>query len=61
MPPKPLEESFRIDQCVICLENETNILFIDCKHICTCLKCEKIKPSVKCPYCRTEISRIIKI
>ena len=61
IPPKPLEESFRIDQCVICLENESNILFTDCKHICTCLKCEKIYPSIKCPYCRTEISRKIKI
>ena len=61
IPPKPLKESFRIDKCVICLENEPNILFNDCYHICTCLECEKIKPSVKCPYCRTEISRRIKI
>ena len=60
IPPKPLEESFRIDKCVIC-ENEPNILFNDCYHICTCLECEKIKPSVKYPYCRTEISRRIKI
>ena len=61
LPPKPLEESFRIDHCVICLENESNILFTDCKHICTCLKCKKINPSIKCPFCRTEISRKIKI
>ena len=59
--PKPLEESFRIDKCVICLETEPNILLTDCNHICTCSECEKIKPSVKCPYCRTEISRRIKI
>ena len=59
--PKPLKESFRIDKCVICLENEPNILFNDCNHICTCLECEKIKPTVKCSYCRTEISRRIKI
>ena len=61
IPPKPLEESFRIDKCVICLENEPNILFNDCNHICTCFECEKIRPSVKCSYCRTEISRRIKI
>ena len=59
--PKPLEDSFKVDSCVICLENEPNILFNDCNHICTCLECEKIKPSVKCPYCRTEISKRIKI
>ena len=58
--PKPLEESFRIDKSVICLENEPNILFTDCNHICTCSECEKIKPSVKCSYCRTEISKRIK-
>ena len=61
IPPKPLEESFRIDKCVICLENEPNILFTDCNHTCTCSECEKIKPSVKCSYCRTEISKRIKI
>ena len=43
IPPKALEESFRIDNCVICFENESNILFTDCKHICTCLKCKKNK------------------
>ena len=61
IPPKPLEDSFKVDSCVICLENEPNILFNGCNHICTCLECEKIKPSVKCPYCRTEISKRIKI
>ena len=60
-PPKLLEESFRTDTCVICLDKEPNILFINCGHICICSECEKIKPSVKCPYCRTEISRRIKI
>ena len=43
IPPKPLEESFRIDKCVICLEKEPNILFTDCNHICTCSECEKNK------------------
>ena len=56
-PPKPLEESFRIDKCVICLDKEPNILFTDCNHICICSECEKIKSSVKCSYCRTEISK----
>ena len=58
--PKPHEESFRIDKCVICLENEPNILFTDCNHMCTCSECEKIKLSVKRSYCRTEISKRIK-
>ena len=52
-PPKPLEESFRINTCVICLDKESNILFTDCNHICTCSECEKNKSAFKCPYCRT--------
>ena len=60
-PPKPIEESFRTDTCVICLDKEPNILFTDCNHICTCSECEKNISSVKCPYCRTEISKRIKI
>ena len=55
------EESFRTDTCVICLDKEPNILFTDCGHICTCSECEKIKPSVKCSYCRNKISKRIKI
>ena len=60
-PPKPLEESFRIVKCVICLDKEPNILFTDCGHICTCSECEKNKSSLKCPYCRTEILKRTKI
>ena len=40
-PPKPIEESFRTDTYVICLDKEPNILFTDCNHICMCLECEK--------------------
>ena len=53
--PTPLQ-SFRTDTCVICLMKEPNILFTDCRHICICLECEKIKPLNKCPYCRVNIS-----
>ena len=54
-PPTPLK-SFRTDTCVICLIKEPNILFTDCRHICICLECEKIKPLGKCPYCKVNIS-----
>ena len=60
-PPKPIEESFRTDTCIICLDKEPNILFTDCNHICICLECVKIKSLDNCPYCRTEISKRIKI
>ena len=60
-PPKPLEESFRTETCIICLDKEPNILFTDCNHICMCLECVKIKSLDNCPYCRNEISKRIKI
>ena len=40
--PKPIEEYFKIDQCVICMEKEPCILFLKCKHVCVCLSCETI-------------------
>ena len=60
-PPEPIEESFRTDNCIICLDKEPNILFTGCNHICICLECAKIKSLDNCPYCRTEISKRIKI
>ena len=59
--PKPIEEYFKIDQCVICMEKEPCILFLKCKHVCVCLSCETMKPSLACPYCRTKIYQKIKI
>ena len=57
----PIEDHFKIDQCVICMEKEPCILFIKCRHICVCLSCETTKPSLACPYCRTKIYQKIKI
>ena len=58
--PKPIEDHFKIDQCVICMEKEPCILFIQCRHICVCLSCETAKPSLKCPFCRSKIFQKIK-
>ena len=56
----PIEDHFKIDQCVICMEKEPCILFIQCRHICVCLSCETTKPSLKCPFCRSKIFQKIK-
>ena len=56
----PIEDHFKIDQCVICMEKEPCILFIQCRHICVCLSCETAKPSLKCPFCRSKIYQKIK-
>ena len=59
--PVPIEDHFKTDQCVICMEKEPCILFARCRHICVCLSCETEKPSLKCACCRTRISQKIKI
>ena len=59
--PPPLTNSFKTDQCVICLRTEPNILCYDCMHICICLECEEVNPLNTCPYCRLVIKEKICI
>ena len=47
-------KTFKIEECVICLENKNNVLFCNCGHICVCDKCLVLKRLNKCPYCKTE-------
>ena len=46
-------KTYKTDECVICLENKTNVLFCNCGHICVCEKCIEIKGLTKCPVCKT--------
>ena len=46
-------KTYKTDECVICLENKTNVLFCNCGHICVCEKCIEIKRLTKCPVCKT--------
>ena len=52
--------TFKIEQCVICLENIPNVLFCNCGHICVCESC--IMKFNNCPVCKKEntILRIIE-
>lgn len=45
--------------CKICMENQTNVLFLNCKHLCTCEKCSKKVEN--CPICRKKINEKLKI
>ena len=47
-------QSFKSNECVICLTNPPNILFCNCGHLCLCSECERKKLSNKCPICKTE-------
>ena len=45
-------QSFKSDECVICLTNPPNVLFCNCGHLCLCSECERKKISNKCPMCK---------
>ena len=59
--PKPLEKTFKVDQCVTCLDRKPDVLFIKCNHICVCNECEETHPSTQCPCCRMGISKRLLI
>ena len=61
VPPKPIEKTFKEDQCVICLEEEPKVLFCNCGHICICEKCASHRYD-NCPVCKKKntILRIIE-
>ena len=59
--PKPLEKTFKFDQCVICLDRKPDVLFIKCRHTCVCKECEETHPSTQCPFCRATISKRLLI
>ena len=49
--------------CVICMENQKQILFYDCKHVCVCQDCMVglFKSSQECPICKSFVKRTEKI
>ena len=52
-------KTFKLEQCVICLEKEPKILFCNCGHICICDKCFVNKFNT-CPVCK-EKSTILRM
>ena len=45
---------FKSEECVICLTNQSNVLFCNCGHIPICTECYKLKRLSACPVCKTE-------
>ena len=59
----PPMETYREDYCVICLEKECNILYLDCGHIAVCDRCDRSKKTGRKNWnmCRAENLERIKI
>ena len=61
LTPPPIETPFVSDNCSICLTAKPNILIFPCLHQSVCSQCEEVGKLTKCPTCREEINRKIKI
>lgn len=46
-------------ECSICLDNMSEVIFLNCGHVCCCVKCSDLVS--QCPLCREEIVRRIKL
>ena len=55
--------TYREDYCVICLEKEPNILYLDCGHIAICDSYDRLKKTDRknCDMCRIRILERVKI
>ena len=55
-------QTFKSDECIICLNNPPHVLFCNCGHLCICKECDKIKTLSSCPVCKTKntILRLIQ-
>lgn len=52
-----------IDECKICMEDGkiAETVFVPCGHLIGCVKCASNLAGNKCPMCRKQISKAIKV
>uniref|UniRef100_A0A7N5JH90 E3 ubiquitin-protein ligase LRSAM1 n=1 Tax=Ailuropoda melanoleuca TaxID=9646 RepID=A0A7N5JH90_AILME len=56
-PPAELE--LPTSECVVCLEREAQMIFLNCGHVCCCHQC--CQPLRTCPLCRREITQRLRL
>ena len=47
-------QTFKCNECVICLTNPSNVLFCNCGHIAICEECDRTKGLETSPVCKTK-------
>ncbi|XP_055256915.1 E3 ubiquitin-protein ligase LRSAM1 isoform X2 [Moschus berezovskii] len=57
-PPAELLE-VQTSECVVCLEREAQMIFLNCGHVCCCQLC--CQPLRTCPLCRQDITQRLRI
>ena len=55
-------QTFKSNECVICLTNPPNVLFCNCGHLCLCVECDKVKSLriVQCVKLKTKLDEFYK-
>ncbi|KAM6372469.1 E3 ubiquitin-protein ligase LRSAM1 isoform 1-T2 [Pluvialis apricaria] len=55
----PLQGDEKKSECVVCMEQETQMVFLPCGHVCCCQTCcEQLHT---CPLCRKDITQRIRV
>ena len=48
-----INRSFKLDNCVVCIETKPNVLLCECGHICLCVSClNAFEDKRTCPVCK---------
>ncbi|XP_032164292.1 E3 ubiquitin-protein ligase LRSAM1 isoform X2 [Mustela erminea] len=55
----PVELEMATSECVVCLEREAQMIFLNCGHVCCCHQC--CQPLRTCPLCRQEIAQCLRL
>ncbi len=49
-----------IGECLICVDQNCNVVLTPCGHICICLECSQSLVRRCCPLCQSEIREVVK-
>lgn len=52
-------DRFSSSECVVCMEHESQVIFLPCGHVCCCQTCSSALQS--CPLCRGSISQRVRL
>ncbi|XP_064435859.1 E3 ubiquitin-protein ligase LRSAM1 isoform X10 [Mirounga angustirostris] len=55
----PAELVVPTSECVVCLEREAQMIFLNCGHVCCCHQC--CQPLRTCPLCRQEVTQRLRL
>nr|NP_001071929.1 zinc finger protein [Ciona intestinalis]BAE93329.1 zinc finger protein [Ciona intestinalis] len=58
-PTAPSESQEEENECVVCLDRNSDTIFLPCGHVCACFICSTQLQS--CPMCRSDVAQKIKI